>query len=265
MTSRISASDKRKRRNYSHIPSAPAVTSISNHPESCPANSAPSLSVPCSSGTPTSTANTRSSRPRGYPKPLGRGNGFPYTSKGAFLMHQSTSYIVHPSGKKKGRSYTIHDRHRHTLFRINPKHITVSNVKTLVQYHRNVAVPLVRMKQSVFSARNSITISTPDNEPLLMLQKTTIVNVNTGKSPVHGYIKEKTATKPQLVITSDSSPYNYVIRDRRSNEVARIVRFRTTKRSQRPKRYSYKVYISPGYDIVVFLMCVACLHEIWED
>lgn len=180
---------------------------------------------------------------------------------GRYVHQYPTSYTLTPSPRRHGRSFVIRSRVGEKVYSVNPKNLSFRETKTLNEY-RSQASPILRMHQQLFSARSTIIISDEDHETQLILQKASIVNCN--HPNIQGFLKHR-KTHHDLLISAEEDGRKFSFRDRRSNQVATGVRYRTTKRGDRPKQYAYKIYINPGYDISFFLMATVALFEIWQE
>lgn len=244
----------------------------------------------------TSSNSSVSSRPYGYPKPLGHGNGFPVVSVARYISPQSTSFHIVPGPVRRYRTYEIQDKFHAPCFRIVPTPLCLRETKTLIDIRRtsrasSVGCPVLKSHQSVFSTRGRVFIHDLKNaKSLLYLQKVNIVNF---PKIIHGFVrlpnnqhhhhhqhqhqhrhqqqqrlrnsKYGHNNKPQLIITQEKEdgPY-YVIRDRRSNEIACVERYRLNSRNERKRKYAYKLYVSAGYDHSLFVMCAVLLLDMWN-
>lgn len=218
-------------------------------------------SHPSSSRVPPTTTASSSTRPRGYPKPLGRGRGFPVLGRGRFLHERPASFVLVPGRAKRGkRVYDVRSRRGERLFQVLPKRFCLHDTRTLVDV--GSGVPLLRMKGFLVSARSTMTISSPDGGALLVLQKTSVISLK--RRTVYGYIKGRVKSRPDLVVTADAKGRTFTFTDRRSMEIASVRRYRA-KRRDAANKYEYRMYVSPGYDTALFLMCMICLHEIWNE
>lgn len=226
-----------------------------------------------SSSTPsTSSASSRSSRPTGYPKPLGHGNGFPVVSVVRYLRTQSSSFHIIPGPARRYRTYEIQDKYHEPCFRVVPTPLCLRETKTLYDLRRpsstsTVGSLVLKSHQLVFSTRGRVFIHDLRGKSLMYLQKVNIVNF---PKIIHGFVKSTAKcahsdNKPQLIITEEKEDGRcYVIRDKRSNEVACIERYRLTPRNERKKKYAYKLYVSAGYDYSLFVMCSVLLLDMWN-
>lgn len=229
------------------------------------------------------TKSSSSSRPRGYPRPLGRGNGFPLVHRTRFLRLQSVTLRVSPDddgdggqysaaaaaaaaggrgrGCGRGRGYRITDGQGITVFRVLPGSSCLRETKTLLDA-RNDNRCVLRAHHVVLTTRASVFVRDERGRALLFLQRMNMVNL---PKVVHGFIRCKAYGKADVVISEERHQGRaYVIRDRRSNEIACIQRFRVSSRKDKHKRYAYKLYISAGYDCALFVMCSVLLLDMWN-
>lgn len=265
-----------------------ATTTISKTSKTSSATSSSTNGKPRSKKISTSSNSSTSSRPYGYPKPLGHGNGFPVVSVARYISPQSTSFHIVPGPARRYRTYEIHDKFHAPCFRIVPTPLCLRETKTLIDIRRtsrvsSVGCPVLKSHQSVFSTRGRVFIHDLNNaKSLLYLQKVNIVNF---PKIIHGFvrlpnnqhhqhhrqhqrarnIKYGHNNKPQLIITQEEEegPY-YIIRDRRSNEIACVERYRLNSRNERKRKYAYKLYVSAGYDHSLFVMCAVLLLDMWN-
>lgn len=206
-----------------------------------------------------SSETTAYHRPRGYPKPLGRGNGFPLVYNGRFLLPSYTQLVIQRRRSSAASSYSVSNGNGYKLFYINYKFSTFQQVKTLTE--RASGVPLLQMRDKMFSFRSTVFICDAHERTLLVLQKASVINM--GSPVIYGYIRMKSHTTPDLIITARSSGRKFVMRDRRSNEIARITRSSSRSRSSSNGR-SYRLSINPGYDVALFSLCAVYLAEAWN-
>lgn len=217
-----------------------------------------------SNSTQASSSSSSSTRPRGYPKPLGPGKGFPVLSARRYLRSQSSSFHIHPSSARRYRTYDIFDRHHHPCFNVIPTPLCLRETKTLYDLQRSDRrSSVIKSHQLMFSTRGRVSICDIRGNPLLYLQKVNIVNF---PKIIHGFVGGRPSRKPHLIISEEKQDgRSYVIRDKKSNEVACIERYRLTSRHDRKRKYAYKLYISAGYDCSLFVMCAVLLLDMWNQ
>lgn len=207
-----------------------------------------------------STTSHATSRPRGYPRPLGRGNGFPTLSR-RFISLTPITLTIHAQSPRPGRSYTVRDP-QGPLLNLSPSDGTNSN-KTLVSLRpghlRDDA--LLQLRPTRFSARSAITLTKPKGKVLLLMHKASLINVTA--RVIHAFIHGAKSSKPHLVIEGTQSGSKYDVRDKKRNPVCTISRCRPSNQQKDPNHVVYRVVLNPGYDIALFASVTACVHEIW--
>lgn len=225
-----------------------------------------------------SSSTGSGSRPYGYPKPLGHGNGFPVVSVTRYMRSQSTSFHIVPGPARRYRTYDVHDKHHAPCFRVVPTPLCLRETKTLFDLRRasrtaSTGSPVLKSHQLVFSTRGRVFIHDLKGKSLLYLQKVNIVNF---PKIIHGFVRPDNNSnnknnkcvisgKPHLIISQEKEDGRlYVMRDRRSNEVACLERYRVTPRNERKRKYAYKLYVSAGYDYSLFIMCSVLLLDLWN-
>lgn len=201
--------------------------------------------------------HSTSNRPRGYPKPLGLGRGFPVVSR-RFLHSTPSIYAIYPSSSPNSPVYHVRDIHQRVIFRVDRSRLCLHDVHVLHTHSTNR--PWLYVRGFFLSARSVMTITDINGRPVLILQKMSVISMK--KRVLHGYTS-KVGGKPDLVITSDHKARTFSFRDRRSNEVAHAKRRRDYPSNEHPGK-SYKMYISPGYDNALFMMCMICIIQTWN-
>lgn len=204
------------------------------------------------------TTHSTSTRPPGYPKPQGLGRGFPVVSR-RFLHSNPSVYAIHLSRHAKSPVYHIRNVYQRTVFHIDHRHLCLHDVYTLYTHPSNR--PWLCVRGFFLSARSAMAITDIDGRPILILQKMSVISMK--KRTMHGYTA-KVAGRPDLVITSDHGARSFSFRDRRSNEVAHAKRRRRHDSGDDYSSKSYKMYISPGYDNALFVMCMVCIIHTWN-
>lgn len=202
---------------------------------------------------PTGTTST-STRPRGYPKPLGVGRGFPVLARGKFLESQPCTLVLHPSRSES--TWLVRNRRGARLFSLSRARAFLARERSLIDTRSGHAV--LRARAPSLSARSTVEVYADgaDRKSLLTLQKKSLFESRT----VHGFIHGKSSKKPELVIRSDSKGRKFTFTDRRSIEIATVKRYSARSRSGE-KRFEYRMHVSPGYDTALLAMCMVCVHE----
>lgn len=203
------------------------------------------------------TTHSTSTRPRGYPKPQGLGRGFPVVSR-RFLHSTPSIYAIYPSSSSNSSVYHVRDVHQRLVFRVDRSRLCLHDAHVLYTHSTNR--PWLYVRGFLLSARSVMTITDIDGRPMLILQKMSVISVK--KRTLHGYTA-KVGGKPDLIITSDHNARAFSFRDRRSNEVAHVKRRRDRPGNEHPGK-SYKMYISPGYDNALFIMCMIYIIQTWN-
>lgn len=164
--------------------------------------------------------------------------------------------------RKHGKQvYDVRSRRGERLFQVLPKRVCLQDVRTLVDAASGV--PLLRMKGFLVSARSTMTIAKPDGAALLVLQKTSVVSFK-GRRTVYGYVRGRVKSRPDLVVAADEKGRTFTFTDKRSLEIASVRRYRA-KRNDATNKYEYRMYVSPGYDTALFIMCMMCIHGTWNE
>lgn len=180
------------------------------------------------------------------------------------MRSQTTIFAIRVGNARKHRVYSVYDRQGNPVFRINPTPLCLRESKSMVDVRTSHASGNMVLKshQMLFTTRSSVFIKDCDGNALIFLQRMNIVNF---PKVVQGFVKSKTVGKPNIVISEElDEGLAYVIRDRRRNEIACIKRFRVSSRKEKQKRYTYKLYVSAGYDCALFVMVAVLLLDMWN-
>lgn len=199
---------------------------------------------------PSTASTTTYLRPRGYPRPLPRGNGLPLLSRNHILnTHASITFTPR-------ETQTYHLRTPTTAHKIVPKP-SRHNTRTLY----TSSTSILRWHTHILSARGAVTVTHPRSEQkLITLQRSSVVN----RGRVHGYLAQRRrGGKPDLVIKSERG--GYVIRDARGNEVAKISKGDRRKDKGSKSDKGWKVVVVPGFDHVFVGACAAVVVQILAD
>lgn len=260
----------------------------------------------CNTAAPTvsSTTATSSTPPPGYPKPLGRGKGFPLLYKGQYIKTQTEKFYIRPqpqpfvdatnSRYKKFRMYTVWNTVGDHLFNIEPSMnaATFRETKYMTDLKRKCN-QLLFTHPNAFSARSSVYVTNAKGKPLLFLQKLNMVN---HPKVILGYIQNKKDSyendgafgrrrrpKPDLFITREAQHGGaYMFRDRKGNEVACLEKYYPrskkadlssnhskssgdSKKGKKQKKHGLRLYVSAGYDCALFIMCATLTLDMWND
>lgn len=202
---------------------------------------------PTTNTTSTAPSTSTSKRPRGYPKPLGRGRGFPVLCDGRYLTSHPTTLLLHPSAT----SWVMRHPHSARLFTLTRPHSLLSRDRVLLD--ARTARPVLRARSSLFSARSTTR---------LHAQGASLLTVHR-KSPLeprtfHAFLNS--GTRPDLVIRTDAKGRRFTFTDRRSIDVA-TVKKRTIRGSGGEKKVEYRMHLSPGYDAALFVTALVCVQE----
>lgn len=184
--------------------------------------------------------------------------GLPIVPGDITLQFAQTFRIEEKALSATRDSFVVRDMNGALRYKVDGS-FTVHEVKSMRDIHGQT---LLVLRESRLRIRDRITIFSPNNTPLMTLQKTSPIQLGTKK--VNGFVGAYPKGNPDIVITGNHNNTHFRIMNAQSQEVGIVRRRKFSVKNMLTDQDTYEVTVQGGSPALLCFIAVG-LDEIYED